>query len=244
MLSEEWPDVTTNEDMRRAQATEGGRRPSGAQIIVETCFAALAIGSLIVFGLREMSILDEERRRLADLTGLIVCALFWCKAAWDLYRSPSKQGWFRWGWADLVASIPDLDPLRPLRALRLVMMIRVIRSTTRGVHGIATYFNIDRSRAVVATIFSLIVISVLTSSFVVLGLESGAPEANILTAEDALTWSVATLFGADFGDHQTVTTGGMLVSLWLVVLSLGLIGSLAGLISAWIERESDDGVTP
>ena len=123
-------------------------------------------------------------------------------------------------------------------------MISVIRSTTRGVHGIATYFNVDRSRAVVATIFSLIVISVLTSSFVVLGLESAALEANILMAEDALTWSVATLFGADVGDHHTVTTGGMLVSLWLVVLSLGLIGSLAGLISAWIERESDEGVTP
>ena len=116
------------------------------------------------------------------------------------------------------------------------MMIRVIRSTTTGVHGIATYFNIDRSRAVVATIFSLIVISVLTSSFVVLGLESGAAEANILTAEDALTWSVGMLLGADFSDHQTVTTGGMFVSLWL-------IGSLAGLISAWIERESDNGVT-
>ena len=230
--------------MRPAPTTRESGRPSGAQIIVETCFAVLAIGSLVVFGLREMSILDDERRRLADLTDLVVCALFWCKAGWDLYRAPSKGGWFRWGWTDLAASIPDLDPLRPLRALRLVMMIRVIRSTTTGVHGIATYFNVDRSRAIVATIFSLIVISVLTSSFVVLGLESGAPDANILTAEDALTWSVATLFGADFSDHHTVTTGGMLVSLWLVILSLGLIGSLAGLISAWIERESDDGVTP
>jgi len=28
----------------------------------------------------------------------------------------------------------------------------------------------------------------------------------------------------------------MLVSLWLVVLSLGLIGSFAALISRWIER--------
>ena len=58
-----------------------------------------------------------------------------------------------------------------------------------------------------------------------------------------MTQSVATLFGADFSDLHTTTTGGMLVSLWLVVLSLGLIGSLAGLTSAWIERESDDGVT-
>ena len=122
------------------------------------------------------------------------------------------------------------------------MMIRVIRSTTRGVHGIATYFNVDRARSVAATIVALIVISVLTSSFIVLGVESGAANANILTAEDALWWSVSTLFGAEpagFGDHHTVTTVGRVMSLWLVVLSLGLIGSLAGLISAWIEQEAE-----
>lgn len=92
----------------------------------------------------------------------------------------------------------------------------------------------------VLAIGSLIVISVLTSSFAVRGLESNTPEANSLTAEDALTWSVATLLRADFSDLQTVTTGNMLDSVWLVVLSLGLIGSLGVLISAWIERESDD----
>lgn len=218
--------------------------PSGPQIIVESTYALLAIGSVVLFGLREMATLSAEVAHLAELADLVVCFLFWCKAAWDLYRAPSRIEWLRWGWADLVASIPTVGFLRPLRALRLVMMIRVIRSTTRGVHGLATYFNVDRTRSVVATVFALIVISVLTSSFVVLGVETGAPEANILTAEDALSWAVATLFGAEptgFGNHHTVTTAGRIVSLWLVVLSLGLIGSLAGIISAWIEQEPENG---
>ena len=87
---------------------------------------------------------------------------------------------------------------------------------------------------------TLVVISVLTSSFVVPGVESRAPEANIVTAEDALSWAVATLFGAEptgFGDHHTVTTPGRIMSLWPVILSLGLIGSLADINSAWIEQE-------
>ncbi len=216
---------------------------SGPQIIMESLFALLAMGSLVVFGLREMSSPGEEFHELAEWVDLAVCAMFWGKAAWDLYRAPSKTGWLRWGWADLVASIPSVGFLRPLRALRLFMMIRIIRSTTRGVHGIATYFNVDRTRSLVATVFSLIVISMLTSSFVVLGVESGVASANIHTAEDALSWSVSTLFGAEsagFGDHHPVTTAGKLVSLWLVVLSLGLIGSLAGIISSWIEREPAD----
>lgn len=220
--------------------TKGQRAPSGSQIIVESLYALLAVGSVILFGVREMSSLQGEVLHLTELADLAVCGLFWVKAGWDVYRAPSKLDWFRLGWVDLLASIPQVDILRPLRALRLIMMVRVIRSTTHGIHGIATYFNVDRTRSVAATVFALIVISVLTSSFVVLGVESGAPEANILTAEDALWWAVSTLFGAQaagFGDHYTVTTAGRLMSVWLLILSLGLIGSLAGIISAWIEQE-------
>lgn len=222
--------------------TTGASYPSGPQFIVETLFALLAVGSLILFGLLEMTTLRGEIARLAIFADLVVCVLFWVKAAWDLYHAPSRLKWLRWGWADVIAAIPSIGILRPLRALRLIMMIRVIRSTTRGIHGIVTYFNVDRARSVAATVVALIVFSVLTSSFVVLGVESGAANANILTAEDALWWSVSTLFGAEpagFGDHYTVTTVGKVMSLWLVVLSLGLIGSLAGLISAWIEQEAE-----
>ena len=222
----------------------GPNTTSGPQIIVESLYAFLAIGSVIVFGLRETDSLNPETAHLAELVDLVVCALFWVKAAWDLYRAPSALRWFRWGWADLLAAIPAVGFLRPLRALRLMMMVRAIRSTARGMHGIANYFNVDRSRSVAATVFALIVISVLTTSFVVLGVESGAPDANILTAEDALWWSVSTLFGAEFagfGDHYTVTTAGRFMALWLVILSLGLIGSLAGIISAWIEEEPAPG---
>ncbi len=215
-------------------------RPASApELIVETLYALLAVGSIALFGLREMSADGSEVARLAGLADLVVCALFWVKIAWDLARAPSRAEWFRWGWVDILASLPAVGILRPLRALRLFMMLRVIRSTTLGIHRVATYLNVDRSRSVMATVFSLLVLSVLTGSFVVLAFESGAPDANIRTAEDALWWAVSTVFGAEpagFGDHYTVTTAGRVVSLWLLVLSLGLIGSLAGIISAWIEE--------
>ena len=91
----------------------------------------------------------------------------------------------------------------------------------------------------IATVFSLIVVSVVISSFLILGVESTQPDANIRTAEDALLWAVATLLGAEptyFGDHYPVTLGGRMITLWLLIVSLGLIGSLAGVISAWIEE--------
>ena len=120
------------------------------------------------------------------------------------------------------------------------MMVRVIRSTTSSVRGAVALFDAGRTQSLVAIVFSLIVVSVVAGSFLVLGMESSRPDANIDTAEAAFLWTVSTLIGAEpagFGDHHTVTTGGRIVSIWLVTLSLGLIGSLAGLISAWIEDD-------
>ena len=215
---------------------------SGAQIIVESFYAVLALGSIVLFGLRYAAVFGEEFQALALMLDYLVCVLFASKAVWDLWRASDRLRWWRWGWADFAASIPEVEALRALRLLRLLLIIRVMRSTTHSVHSIATYFNVGRSRAVMATVFLLIVASVVMGSFLILGMESAHPDANILTAENALLWAVATLFGAEpthFGDHYPVTLGGRLIALWLVIVSLGLIGSLAGVISAWIEKEPD-----
>ena len=216
------------------------RPTSGAQIIVEALYALLALGSIVLFGLRQLPLFGPEVDRLAQMSDHAVCVLFAAKAAWDLWRAPNRLRWWKWGWADVAASIPEVELLRGLRLLRLLRIIRVLRSTTRSVSGIVHYFSVGRAKAVVAAAFSLLVVSVVMSSFLILGIESSHPEANIRTAEAALWWAIATAIGAEpegFGNYFPVTAVGRVLSVWLVIVSLGLIGSLAGLISSWIERE-------
>jgi len=222
------------------QARSNSDGVSGSQIIIESLFAVLALGAIVVFGLRHTSALGHEFQRLALLLDYFVCFLFAAKALLDMARAPDKLRWLKWGWADLAASIPEIEVLRALRLLRLLLIVRLLRSTTRSIHGVATLFNVERTRAVIATVFALIVISIVTSSVLILGVEGTHPDANIRTAETAVLWAVGTLFGAEsvlFGDHYAVTLGGRLLTFWLVFISLGLIGSLAGVISAWIEKE-------
>ncbi len=230
----------TADALSSADATLPG--PSAAKVILEALFALLALGSVILFGLNQGFELDREFQELARIADRMVCALFITKAAWDLWRAPNRWHWWKWGWADVIASIPDVEALRAFRGLRLIMMVRVMRSTTNSVRGAVTLFDAGRTQALVAMVFALIVVSVVAGSFLVLGMESSQPGANIHTAEAAFLWTVSTLIGAEaagFGDHYTVTTGGRIVAIWLVTLSLGLIGSLAGLISAWIEDEPE-----
>lgn len=212
---------------------------TGPQVILETLFAILALGSVVLFGLRQLPQPDEFDR-LANVLDWIVCALFLMKALWDLWRAPNRAAWFKWGWADLLACIPEIEVLRAFRGLRLLIVIRLFRSTTRSVSGLATLFNISRARSVAATVSSLIVVSLMVSSVLVLTLEAGRPGANIVTAEHALWWSISTMFGIEpdnFDGLRVVSTGGRLIALWLVIVAFGLLGSLAGLISSWIEGD-------
>ena len=109
---------------------------TATQIIVESLFAVLALGAIVVFGLRHASVLDPEFQNLALLLDYFVCFLFGAKALWDLGRAPDKLRWLKWGWADFAASIPEIEAFRGLRLLRLLLMFRLLRpcrGTTRMV---------------------------------------------------------------------------------------------------------------
>lgn len=73
---------------------------TGAQIIVEPLFAVLAVGSIVLLGLRFTSVFGSEFQDLALMLDYLVCVLFASKAVWDLWRAPDKRQWWRWGWAD------------------------------------------------------------------------------------------------------------------------------------------------
>lgn len=219
------------------------KKPSGAAVVLEFCYAILATVSVVLFGMSAAGMLSEEFASLARTFDYLICLIFVTQASWSLYRAPDKIKWWKWGWADFVASVPEVEILRIFRGLRLFLVVRSIRSMVRGVRGLAQLFDAGRAQTVLALVFSLIVISVLMSSFLILGMESPNPDANIKTARDAFLWSISTLTGAEptgFGDHFPVTDGGRVVAIWLVIVSLGLIGSLAGLISAWIEDEPEE----
>lgn len=241
----------TNEpEEKQAAADVAGRpvatkKPSGAAVILECCYAILATTSVVLYGMSASGMLSKEFAALAGTFDNIICLIFVIQASVSLYRAPDKVKWWKWGWADFVASIPEVEALRIFRGVRLFLIVRSIRSVVRGVRGLAQLFDAGRAQTVLALVFSLIVISVLMSSFLILGMESNHPGANIRTAQDAFLWAISTLTGAEptgFGDHYPVTSGGRVVAIWLVIVSLGLIGSLAGLISAWIEDEPEEEV--
>ena len=78
---------------------------SGAQIVVESLFALLALGSIVLLGLRTMPGFGSEFRDLALMLDYMVCVLFASKAVWDLWHPDKPVG----AMIGFLASVPEIE---------------------------------------------------------------------------------------------------------------------------------------
>jgi voltage-gated potassium channel len=70
------------------------------------------------------------------------------------------------------------------------------------------------------------------------------PGANIVTAGDAMWWSVVTLTTVGYGDRFPVTAEGRIVATLMMTAGVGLFGAFSGFVASWFlrpaEHEQDD----
>ena len=109
-----------------------------------------------------------------------------------------------------------------------------IRSSTPGRYG-ARYIgrSLVKDRAGSA-LLSLLLIGILVFEFGSLGmlaLERGAPDANIVTASDALWYVIATMSTVGYGDVYPVTNHGRELGGVIIVIGVGIFGAFTGFLA-------------
>ena len=176
-----------------------------------------------------MRLLPPEAARIIQGMDLVVCVIFLFDFCINLYRAPSRLQFLKWGWIDLVASIPNLDLLRWGRLVRVLRIIRLFRGI-RSVHKVflAVYQNRLQGGVVSGLMISFLLI--VFSSVAMLVAEQD-PGANIRTAEEAVWWSVTTITTVGYGDRFPVSTEGRIIGGLLMVCGVGLFGLLSGSIA-------------
>lgn len=149
----------------------------------------------------------------------VVCGVFLCDFLVRFWLAESKLGYLRWGWLDLISSLPSLDTLRWGRLFRLVRVFRAFRSA-RLLHTKIERHLQDPFLMVAFVSFSVITFGALG----VLYLEEGSPSANIKSAEDALWWAWVTITTVGYGDRYPVTAEGRLLAGAIMSAGVGLFG--------------------
>lgn len=183
--------------------------------------------------------LPSEISRLLLFIDNIICVIFLIDFFIRFFKAEDKLKFMKWGWIDLISSIPTFEFLRPGRAFRLIRLLRILRAF-RSAKVIVEHLYQKKSHGAFTTVSVLATFTLIFSSIAILQVEDH-PESNIKTAEDALWWAYVTITTVGYGDRYPVTTEGRLIAVFLMTTGVGLFGTFTGFIASWFA--SDKGKT-
>ena len=153
-----------------------------------------------------------------------------------------KLAYLKWGWIDLISSIPMLDFVRWGRIARVVRIIRVLRSV-RSTRMLLAVALARRAESAFMSAALVAVLLVTFASIAILHVEPG-PEANIANAQDAVWWSVVTITTVGYGDKYPVSVEGRIIAVVLMTAGIGLFGTFTAFVASWFlasgEKKQED----
>jgi voltage-gated potassium channel len=162
----------------------------------------------------------------------LVCVLLLTDFGIRFYKAESKLTFLKWGWIDLIASIPNVPVLRVGRFVRILRIIRLLRAI-RATHKITSILLKDKLQTGVTSVILTAFLLIMFCSIGILICEQQDPKANIKTAGDAIWWSVTTITTVGYGDKYPVTTEGRIVAMILMISGIGLFGIFSGLAASF-----------
>lgn len=181
--------------------------------------------------------LPPEASRIVHWVDNAVCVCFFIDFSVRFRQAESKLRFLKWGWIDLLASIPNVEFLRWGRMVRVLRIIRLLRGV-RSVHKMVQLIYQNRLQGGMISGSLIAFLLVVFASVAVLVADQG-PEANFQTAEEALWWSVTTITTVGYGDKYPVSTEGRLVGMLLMICGVGLFGLLSGSVASLILGKRD-----
>jgi voltage-gated potassium channel len=174
--------------------------------------------------------LSEETTKLLNFIDIAICIFFFIEFCIRFYQADNKLKFMRWGWIDLISSIPMINFLRFGRLLRFIRLIRIIRAF-RTTKQFVTYIFANKAQGTFASVAILAILLIIFSSIAILQVEN-APNSNIQTAEDAIWWAYVTITTVGYGDKFPVTTEGRIIASFLMTAGVGLFGTFTAYIAS------------
>lgn len=212
-------------------STPAAGGPAGEHVgPFQLCIVVLSVVALAAIATDAVVTLPPEISKILQGVDLVACVVFFIDVVIRFCRAESKLAFMKWGWIDIIASIPNVDLLRLGRIGRILRVIRVLRGV-RSIQRLLGMMFAKRAQGGVASVAIIMFLLVIVSSIGVLVCEHD-PQSNIKTADDAIWWSVTTITTVGYGDRYPVTPAGRTIAIGLMISGVGLFGALSGIIAS------------
>jgi voltage-gated potassium channel len=201
----------------------------------------LSIVVLAALGADTAFKLPKEISDILQILDTLVCVILLIDFGVRFFKAESKLAFMKWGWIDLIASVPNLPILRVGRFVRILRIIRLLRAI-RATHKVSSILFKDKLQTGVASVMLTAFLLIMFCSIGILISEQQDPNANIKTAGDAIWWSVTTITTVGYGDKYPVTAEGRIVAMILMVSGIGLFGIFSGLAASFFFGSKQQGI--
>lgn len=206
--------------------------------LYQLALLGLSVYVLATLIIETFFVTDIQIKLILQYIDFVICLVFLSDFFVNLYCAESKLKYMKWGWIDLLASIPFIDPLRWGRLARVIRILRFLRA----IKSIRFLFqSVQKSKIQSLTILVLFVsfLSYATCASLILEYERDY-SSGINTASEALWWSFLNIMNAKVSINESLSSEGAIITIILNKIGLLLIAYFNALIITWLLQRRTD----
>lgn len=221
----------------KVQVAIGGDKSEQVSASYELFILGLGSLSLLNYLALVLIPLPPQAEQILSSLDVLLSFIFLYDFFRSLFRAPDKRRYLKWGWLDLLGSLPYISIFRLARSVRVIRAARNLHAMRAKRLANEISENSAESTFLGTAFVAILVVTI--SAILIQMIEENAPGGNILDSEDALWWALVTISTVGYGDLYPVTFSGRTLASVVILVGVGLFSVLTGYLANRFRSSSD-----